>query len=68
MKLVVVHCLSLVISNQGIILLADSKNNPHRLCMAVYYLPHNFHPKPVPQALFSYPSKYDGNDQTRKCR
>ena len=48
MKLVVVHCLSLVISNQGIILFADSKNNPHRLCMAVYYLPDNFHPKPIP--------------------
>ena len=26
---------------------ADSKNNPHRLCMAVYYLPENFNPKPV---------------------
>lgn len=26
----------------------DSKNNPHRLCMAVYYLPDGFKPKPVP--------------------
>lgn len=27
---------------------ADFQNNPHRLCMAVYYLPKNFKPKPVP--------------------
>ena len=27
---------------------ADHRNNPHRLCMAVYYLPKNFQPQPVP--------------------
>ena len=27
---------------------ADHRNNPHRLCMAVYYLPKNFQPQPMP--------------------
>ena len=28
--------------------ITDSKNNPHHLCMAVYYLPDNFEPTPTP--------------------
>lgn len=27
---------------------ADYRNNPHHLCLAVYYLPENFRPKPMP--------------------
>ena len=42
-----VRSIALVDSQDYIFYFADSKNNPHRLCMAVYYLPENFNPKPV---------------------
>lgn len=34
--------------NSIIFILSDHNNQPHQYCLAVYYLPSDFHPQPVP--------------------